>query len=379
MRTGDASRSRPVDAARAWRASLPRKSRRSSDLRGGLIFGFSAALYILLFLAAFLIPNPVLRVLSVITMPVIIGALFVIGHDAGHGSLMATGWLNRLLGRLAMLPAWHPLTSWSQAHNSMHHGWTNFKGREPAFPPFTLEEYRALPLWRRLLERMYRTPPGIGCFYTIDFYFKHLIFPRPEHRSSYRRAFQLDRLLVAAFLVGQFAAGWALAGLTTNRQMPQWATAAYAVTLPWVLWIWYMGFVSFIQHTHPLMAWYDCEDEWSFYHVQLRSTAHVIFPWPVERLLHNIMDHPAHHLDPTIPLYELPRSQKLLEEACPEFAVVIPWTPLEYLRTCSACKLYDFHRHCWTDFNGNPTSPQGLPGLHFAHSKITPPPDRRVG
>jgi len=84
--------------------------------------------------------------------------------------------------------------------------------------------------------------------------------------------------------------------------------------MSWTLWIWFMGFVSFLQHTHPSMAWYDNEAEWSFYHVQLRSTAHVRFPWPIERLLNNILDHPAHHLDPTIPLYNLPDSQKLLEE-----------------------------------------------------------------
>lgn len=377
--TDGAPRPRPADAARAWQASLPRRSRRSSNVRGGLIFGLSAAVYALLFAAAFLAPVPFLRIAAVAVMPVVIGALFVIGHDAGHGSLMRTGCLNRLLGRLAMLPAWHPFTSWSYAHNSMHHGWTNFKGREPAFPPFTLEEFRRLPLWRRLLERLYRTPPGIGFYYTVDFYFKHLVFPRAEHRSPYRVAFQLDRLLVAPFFAGQLALGWVLAGTTPDRVLPEWGTVAHAVLLPWLLWIWFMGFVSFIQHTHPLMAWYDREDEWSFYHVQLRSTAHVVFLWPVERLLHNIMDHPAHHIDPTIPLYELPRSQKLLEEACPEYAVVIPWTPLEYLRTCSACKLYDFRRHCWTDFNGVPTSPQGLPGLHLAGGKVTPPPGRRVG
>src|SRR5262249_37072964 len=132
---------------------------------------------------------------------------------------------------------------------------------------------------------------------------------------------------------------------------------------PWTAWIWFMGFTSFIQHTHPRMAWYDNEAEWSFYHVQLRSTAHVVFPWPIERMLHNIMDHPAHHLDPTIPLYELPRSQRLLEETCPEHAVVVRWTLGEYLRTCAACKLYDFRHHRWLDFNGAPTTPPGLCGL----------------
>ena len=137
-----------------------------------------------------------------------------------------------------------------------------------------------------------------------------------QRRSVRRlpRAFHLDRLLVFAFLALQLLAAYTLTGFASDLKMPRWLIATVGVFLPWVTWIWFMGFVSFLQHTHPRTAWYDDEAEWSFYHVQLRSTTHVTFPWPIERLLHNIMDHPAHHIDPTIPLYELPASQKLLEE-----------------------------------------------------------------
>ena len=58
-----------------------------------------------------------------------IGALFIIGHDAAHNSFTPYGWLNRLLGRLVLLPAWHPYTSWAYAHNTLHHGGTNLRGK----------------------------------------------------------------------------------------------------------------------------------------------------------------------------------------------------------------------------------------------------------
>jgi omega-6 fatty acid desaturase (delta-12 desaturase) len=354
---------RPADAARAWRAALPHDLRRSSNVRGGLIFTLQASLYLLLFLGTFLLPSPWLRFAAVAFMPLVIGGLFVIGHDACHGTLVASGRGNRLLGRLALLPAWHPFSSWVYSHNTLHHGWTNLKGREPAFPPFTKEEYDALPAWRRLLERFYRSPAGVGIFYAVDFYLKRLLFPRVGHRPPQRRAFQRDRLLVLGFFAAQLTAAWFLSGLTPDRRTPRALLTIFAVVPPWVVWVWFMGFVSYIQHTHPRMAWYDNVEEWTFYHVQLRSTAHVVFPWPVERLLNNIMDHPAHHLDPGIPLYELPRGQQLLERSCPEHAVVIHWTPADFLRTCAACKLYDFRRHCWTDFTGTPTTPLGLSGL----------------
>jgi hypothetical protein len=43
------------------------------------------------------------------------------------------------------------------------------------------------------------------------------------------------------------------------------------------------------------------------------------------------------------------------------------------LELCRVCKLYDFERHCWTDFEGNATSETGLPGLAFKGGK--PPED----
>jgi omega-6 fatty acid desaturase (delta-12 desaturase) len=360
----------PADAARRWRAALPRQWRRSSLRHGLLVVAVSGLLYLGAFLGAFLLPHPLLRLGCILVLPVLIGSLFVIGHDAAHNSLTPLGWLNRVLGRLVMLPAYHPYTSWSHAHNTLHHGWTNFKGRHPDFPPFTKEEFDALPAWRRWLERFYRLPVGIGPFYMIDFYFRYLLFPSARRCSPFVRWFQLDRALVLAFLLGQLGLSWVLAGLMEGAILPRPVYTVVAVVVPWVVWIWFMGFMSFIQHTHPRMAWYNDEQEWTFYHVQLKSTAHVVFPWPIERLLNNIMDHPAHHLDPQIPLYNLPQSQKLLEETTPEHAVVVRWTPWEYLRTCAACKLYDFRRHCWTDFEGRPTTPSNLPQIRYSSVEI---------
>ena len=101
-----------------------------------------------------------------------------------------------------------------------------------------------------------------------------------------------------------------------------------------------MGVASFVQHTHPRTAWYDDEREWSFYHVQLRSSTHVLLPWPLGPILHNIMDHPAHHLDPAIPLYQLPASQQELEREAPAHSVIVRLTLREYFRICRTCNSF---------------------------------------
>ena len=167
------------------------------------------------------------------------------------------------------------------------------------------------------------------------------------------------------FFAVQIVVVYFLARRASGLFLPPLPYAFLDVILPWTLWLQFMGFVSFVQHTHPQLAWYDDPKEWSFYHVQLKSSTHVVFPFPIERLMNNIMDHAAHHIDPAIPLYHLPESQRLLEQSCEEHAAVIRWSPWQYLELCRVCKLYDFTRHCWTDFEGNATSDTGLPSMTF--------------
>ncbi len=362
----------PADeAARQWRTSLPSGLRERSLVRGGVLLSLAATGYIAGMVGAVLLPTFLGRTVALGLATVMIGALFIIGHDAAHNSFTPYGWLNRVLGRLALLPAWHPYTSWVFAHNTLHHGGTNLRGKHPDFVPLTKEEYDRLPHWRQLLEKLYRSPVGAGPSYLINFYLGYILFPTQERRPARRRQFELDRLVVFGFFALQVLGMYLLARGTTGLFLPPLAYAFFDVILSWVIWIQFMGFVSFVQHTHPRLAWYDDPKEWSFYHVQLKSSTHVIFPFPIERLLNNIMDHAAHHIDPAIPLYHLPQSQRLLEQSCEEHAVVIQWSPGQYLELCRVCKLYDFERHCWTDFEGLATSETGLPNLAFMDGKLS--------
>src|SRR4029079_17404395 len=73
------------------------------------------------------------------------------------------------------------------------------------------------------------------------------------------------------------------------------AVAALGVAVPFLAFTWLMGFATFQHHTHPRVLWYDDESEWSYFRSQVQGTVHVEFPRWVELLLHNIMEHTAHH------------------------------------------------------------------------------------
>src|SRR5829696_3579116 len=93
-----------AEDARRWRAALPRDWRKSSTVHGTVLTLVTIALYVAFFLGFFLLPVWWMRVLSVFACPMVIGSLFVIGHDAAHNAITPVGWLNRLLGRIVFLP-----------------------------------------------------------------------------------------------------------------------------------------------------------------------------------------------------------------------------------------------------------------------------------
>jgi omega-6 fatty acid desaturase (delta-12 desaturase) len=129
----------------------------------------------------------------------------------------------------------------------------------------------------------------------------------------------------------------------------------FGMVIPFACWSQTVGLVVYQQHTHPAIAWFNKRSEWSVNQTQLRSAVHVLFPGPFNRLLHNAMEHTAHHLDASVSLHNLPRAQAELEAAFPEDILVQPWS-ITFLRNClKTCRLYDYDAHCWLDFDGRVT------------------------
>jgi omega-6 fatty acid desaturase (delta-12 desaturase) len=318
---------------------------------------WAVALYALTFVGATLCPSWPLRIFFGLLNGFAIAGLFVVGHDACHGSLTPSERLNRLLGRIALLPSLHPAAAWVHSHNGMHHGWTNLRGKDPVYVPFSKAEFDVLPPLRRAAERVYRTTSGIALFYLVEIWWKHLMFPADaDHpRGKATGTFRRDRALVLAFVAAELAFA-VVAPPTPLGPITAAASVLVAVVLPFLVWNWVMAFATFQHHTHPAVPWYDREEDWSFFAGQVESSVRVRLPWFMEKLLHNIMDHTAHHVDPKIPLYNLPAQQTRLEVAFANEIVIEPWNLLAFARTLRKCKLYDYESHRWMTFDGTPTT-----------------------
>lgn len=283
----------------------------------------------------------------------ITGRLFVIGHDACHQSLTPHRRLNQWLGRIAFLPSLTPYSLWEVGHNVVHHGYTNLKGFDFVWAPLTAAEYAALTPRERLMERIYRSGWAPGLYYMVEIWWKKMFFPSRRQMPTRRRIFLQDNLLVTGFAL-LWIGGMAAAALATGQ--PVALLLAMGVLMPFLCWSAMIGFVIYVHHTHPSVQWHEDRAAWSKAQPFVSTTVHITFGHGIGAAMHHILEHTAHHVDMTVPLYRLKQAQARLEEMLPGRIIVQPFSWRWYFDTARRCKLYDLQAARWTDYAGQTTS-----------------------
>lgn len=334
---------------RGWLIPLGERS----TPRALMLFAFDYLLFGAV-MAALVLATPWWAKLGIgVVAGLVIARLFIIGHDACHQSLTARRGLNKWIGRLTFLPSLTPYSLWEVGHNVVHHGYTNLKGFDFVWAPYSLEEFRALPRWRRALERVYRNGFGAGFYYLVEIWWFKLFFPSKRQMATRRAIFTWDCVLVATFGALWVGALAALA-IATAQSVALMVTTGFV--LPFLVWNLTVGFVLYVHHTHTSVAWYDTKSMWAKAQPFVSTTVHLRFRHGIGAALHHIMEHTAHHVDMSVPLYRLKRAQALLEHALPGRIIVENFSWRWYFDTARRCKLYDFKALCWTDFRGRQTS-----------------------
>jgi acyl-lipid omega-6 desaturase (Delta-12 desaturase) len=307
--------------------------------------------YTLFFLGLCLIAAPthwLVKLAASILVWVQIARLFIIGHDACHQSLTSNRSLNKWLGRLVFLPSLTPSKLWELGHNMEHHGFTNLRGKDYVWAPFSPVEFAQLPGARQWLERLYRSGSGHWLYYLIELWWKRLFFPSRHYVGVKRSFFMNDCLMVSAF-----GAVW-IGSLIAVAYMTQQSAALlvfFGFVLPFVLWNGLMGFIIYVHHTDPRVIWHQDGTAWAKAKPHITATIHIQFPRFIGAVLHNIMEHPAHHLDMTIPLYNLQAAQKQLDFLVSGQIIKRRFTWREYRNCARICKLFDFEAGKWVQFS----------------------------
>ncbi len=329
--------------------------------RGFGIFAVYFGLY-LATLVGTVAPFPLaLNIAFSIANGVFIAMVFIVGHDCCHGALVPGPKWNLWLGRVAFLTMLHSVSLWRLAHNKRHHGRTNLKGFDPVWAPMSVREYRAASPARQFLERIYRGALGPILYYHLGIWIPMLLLPV----GRLARANWKEHAFNSAFVIlGGIAIFLAIlvAGHTLAPHRALWVVAVVGWLVPLLVWSYLAAVTTYLNHTHPDIPWFADEESWRSNDGHVRGTAHVRIPLDILPLYSDVMAHPIHHVNPSVPVYALPDEQALLKaKRGSEFKEYVLSVD-EYRRIVKACKLYDFERACWTDFSGNPTSARLISG-----------------
>ena len=225
--------------------------------------------------------------------------------------------------------------------------------------------------WYRFL----RTPIGLSSYWTTGNWIPYLLFPPGAGLGSRRPQFRFDRLLVLGFAAALFAALYALTraagGWSRAEPVGPAGVALLGLVAPYLVWSYLVGLVDLVHHTHPRAICFSNRGEWDYYTANVRSTTHMVLPLGLNWLSHNIFEHTAHHVDPRVPLYHLPDAQDRLEAVYTADVPVERLTPGYVLGLMRTCRLYDYERRQWLDYDGTPTTPAQHPISTLPTSGVT--------
>ena len=289
-----------------------------------------------------------------------VSGLVTVAHDACHQSLTPSRWLNRLLGTLAFLPSLHTYCLWQYGHNHVHHLFTNRRGYDYVWEPLSLTEFQSLSWFAQLRYRFFRTFVGHFFYYGYEVWWKRRFIPRRQSVDRMRARYWVDFLLVVgwlvtlSFVVVVARSRWNGASLTGVSAICE--PILLGVALPFVVSSMLSSFSEFLHHTHPSVHWFDEPPHGDWTERQIQTSVHCQFPLFMDRSMHWIMDHTAHHIQPSIPSYHLLEAQKKVETEQKGEVITYPWSLRAMREILRTCKLYDTAAGCWTDYSGNPTS-----------------------
>jgi omega-6 fatty acid desaturase (delta-12 desaturase) len=341
-------------AANTWQSSSVAADRRSLA-QGLLLFVTYFALYGATLVDA-IAPLPIaVNILFAIGNGICIAMLFIIGHDCGHSALVPGRRWNLWLGRICFIAVVHSLSLWRLVHNR-HHRRTNLKGADPVWAPMSIAEYRSASSFRQWLERVYRSPFGPVIYYYIEIWVPLLLVPLSrEARAHWRRHLPDTLFVLTGFAVTIAVIVWLGERLTPTR--PLWLVLLLGWVIPFAVWNYFAAVTIYLNHTHPEIPWFGEEKDWSFHNATVRGTVHVKIPLDILPLYGDVMAHPAHHAKTSRPVYTLPAEQEALKAHFGSEVKEYTLSLAECRRIYAACKLFDFERMCWTDFDGTPTGP----------------------
>jgi omega-6 fatty acid desaturase (delta-12 desaturase) len=258
--------------------------------------------------------------------------IFIIFHDCGHNSFFKSLRANTIMGFFVGILTLTPYDNWRHEH-AIHHASAGDLDRRGVGDMITLtvDEYLALPWYRRLLYRLSRNPYilfTIGAL--IVFVVMHRFWGKyagPRERAS---VIITNVALLAIVTVMCSLIGWQ-AFLLVDLPVRFLACSAG-------VWLFY------VQHNFDGAYW-ERHEKWDYFKAGLEGSSFYKLPGILQWFSGNIGFHHIHHLSPKIPNYKLEQAFK--ENELFQIKPVTIWISLKSL----TYRLWDEERNKWVGFN----------------------------
>lgn len=228
-------------------------------------------------------------------------ALFVVGHDCGHGSFSKNKWLNNSIGHLAHTPILVPFHGWRISHRTHHQNTGNIDTDESWYP-VTESKYQQMPWYEKLIR-----------FQVLLIAYPLYLFKRSPGKqgSHFMPGSPLFKPTEKWDVITSTVCWTLMVGLLS------WLTYEYGWLFllkyyfgPYFVFVVWLDLVTFLHHTEADIPWYRGKD-WYFLKGAL-STIDRDYGF-INNIHHNIGTHVAHHLFLNIPHYHLKTATEALK------------------------------------------------------------------
>ncbi|MEM7493610.1 MAG: fatty acid desaturase [Pseudomonadota bacterium] len=280
------------------RAMIPDRCFQPSTWRSMAYLVFDVAVILLCYMAIANVSVWWLEWPLILLIGTMCWSLFVIGHEAGHGSFSKHRKLNTLIGILTHSAIFVPYRGWQRSHAS-HHMKTGHLHDEEVFRAHRKEDesltHKVLfrtgvfvligwPLYKLGFRNSAKRDPGKT---------SHFLPNSDLYTKSVQISWWLGLAAITAFLVIYIGLGVVYG----------WVFFAKYILAPYLIYAAWLTFVTYMQHVAPEVPVYDRED-WTRLKGALATVDRNYGPF--NWLTHNIGNlHMIHHLFPTIPHYRL--------------------------------------------------------------------------
>lgn len=287
-------------------------------------------------------------------------ALFVLGHDCGHGSFSDSSLVNNFVGHILHSSILVPYHGWRISHKTHHQNHGNVE-RDESWVPLTEKVYNSLdnmtkfvrfsvplPLFAYPIYLWSRSPGKSGShFHPYSDLFS------PNERKEVTVSTVCWLLMFSLLLYLSF---------TTS---PLLILKLYGV--PYWIFVMWLDFVTYLHHhgyTQKL-PWYRGQ-EWTYLRGGL-TTVDRDYGW-INNIHHDIGTHVVHHLFPQIPHYHLVEATKAAKPIFgdyyrePEKSSPLPFHLIKYL-------LQSMNEDHFVSDTGDVVFYQTDPQLHKKHNE----------